>query len=150
MQEAGSLLREGAKGMKALTICQPYPWLIIHGGKTIENRTWPTAYRGPLVIHAGKSRKYIDSIEELVAAGVSMLASPDDYCYGVIQGIVDLVDCVPYAHPSVADNPWREGPWCWVLENPRAVAPLTYRGERGLWDMPDACIRAAIEAEKVT
>lgn len=34
--------------MKALTIHQPYAELIRRGEKVIENRTWPTSYRGPL------------------------------------------------------------------------------------------------------
>jgi len=32
--------------MKALSIRQPYAWLIIHGYKDIENRTWGTRVRG--------------------------------------------------------------------------------------------------------
>ncbi|MHC4404130.1 MAG: ASCH domain-containing protein [Planctomycetota bacterium] len=42
--------------MKALTICQPWAWAIIHGPKPVENRGWATKYRGPLAIHAGQSR----------------------------------------------------------------------------------------------
>ena len=40
--------------MKALTIWQPYADHILDGTKTVENRAWPTSYRGPLIIHAGK------------------------------------------------------------------------------------------------
>lgn len=42
--------------MKALTIRQPWASLIAHGVKTIETRSWSTEYRGPLAIHAGKSK----------------------------------------------------------------------------------------------
>lgn len=52
--------------MKALTICQPYAELIARGDKPIENRTWPTHYRGPLLIHAGKSRAWLDGDEDRV------------------------------------------------------------------------------------
>mgnify|MGYP002359850962 FL=1 len=38
--------------MKALSIRQPWAGLIIHGYKDIENRDWPTRYRGPLLVHA--------------------------------------------------------------------------------------------------
>ena len=41
--------------MKALSIKQPWAWAIIHAGKNVENRTWATSYRGPLLIHAGKT-----------------------------------------------------------------------------------------------
>lgn len=40
--------------MKALSILQPWPWLILHAWKDIENRTWPTRFRGRFLIHAGK------------------------------------------------------------------------------------------------
>lgn len=39
----------------ALSVRQPWAWAIISGGKTIENRSWTTPYRGPLLIHAGKA-----------------------------------------------------------------------------------------------
>lgn len=41
--------------MKALSITQPWATLIAQGHKRIETRSWSTNYRGPLVIHAGKS-----------------------------------------------------------------------------------------------
>lgn len=40
--------------MKALSISQPWAWLIVNAGKTIENRKWTTQYRGPFLIHAAK------------------------------------------------------------------------------------------------
>lgn len=39
--------------MRAITIHQPFASLIAHGVKTYETRGWPTAYRGPILIHAG-------------------------------------------------------------------------------------------------
>ena len=41
--------------MKTLSIIQPWAHAIFHHGKDYENRNWPTQYRGPLLIHAGKS-----------------------------------------------------------------------------------------------
>ena len=40
--------------MKALSIRQPWAWLIVNGHKDIENRSWPTRFRGPVLIHAAK------------------------------------------------------------------------------------------------
>jgi hypothetical protein len=40
--------------MKALTLTQPWATLVAIGAKTIETRSWPTSYRGPLAIHAAK------------------------------------------------------------------------------------------------
>lgn len=40
--------------MKALTLTQPWATLVAIGAKRIETRSWQTAYRGPLAIHAAK------------------------------------------------------------------------------------------------
>ena len=37
--------------MKTLTIRQPYAFLIVNGYKTVENRTWRTAYPWVLETH---------------------------------------------------------------------------------------------------
>jgi len=41
--------------MKALSVRQPWAWLIANNLKPIENRTWPTRYRGAFLIHAGQT-----------------------------------------------------------------------------------------------
>lgn len=40
--------------MKAITLTQPWATLVAIGAKRIETRSWSTAYRGPLAIHAAK------------------------------------------------------------------------------------------------
>ena len=40
--------------MRALSIRQPWAWLIAEAVKDIENRRWATTYRGVFLIHAGK------------------------------------------------------------------------------------------------
>lgn len=40
--------------MRCLTISQPWASLVAVGAKRIETRSWKTAYRGPLAIHAAK------------------------------------------------------------------------------------------------
>jgi|WetSurMetagenome_2_1015567.scaffolds.fasta_scaffold49370_2 activating signal cointegrator 1 len=41
--------------MKAMTLTQPWASLVALGAKNIETRSWTTAYRGPLAIHAAKT-----------------------------------------------------------------------------------------------
>ena len=36
----------------ALSIRSPWAWLIVHGRKNIENRSWNTGYRGRFLVHA--------------------------------------------------------------------------------------------------
>ena len=44
---------ESTETVRALTIRQPWPELILRGRKMFEIRGWSTKYRGHLVIHAG-------------------------------------------------------------------------------------------------
>ena len=37
----------------ALTVHQPWAWCVANGHKDVENRSWQTAHRGWLAIHAG-------------------------------------------------------------------------------------------------
>jgi len=57
----------------ALSIRQPWAWLIVNGWKDIENREWSTRFRGRLLIHAGKQIES-DAVEAL-RRGISP-------CYG--------------------------------------------------------------------
>jgi hypothetical protein len=71
--------------MKALSVCQPWAWAIVHGIKTIENRSRPTRHRGPLVIHASKSRRYSKGdYSELLPT----LPPFDQLDFGALVGIV--------------------------------------------------------------
>jgi ASCH domain-containing protein len=40
--------------VKALSIRQPWAWLIVNGWKNIENRNWNTSFRGRFLVHASK------------------------------------------------------------------------------------------------
>ena len=44
-----------ARIWKVLSIRQPWAWLILHGGKDVENRNWATKVRGRVLIHAGST-----------------------------------------------------------------------------------------------
>jgi ASCH domain len=120
--------------VKCPTVCQPWPWAIIYGQKRIENRDWPTKYRGPLTIHAGKSKAWLqDSLPDGTAVPLQELE------FGKIIVIVDLVDCVPV--DQVADDPFAYGPWCWILQNPRPLAiPIPYKEKLGLFEVPDSLL----------
>jgi hypothetical protein len=126
--------------MKALTMNPPlWAWLIIHGPKRIENRTWRTAYRGPLVIHAGSNRTgEADVIAWCHHHGIEV---PKLIPAGVALGTIEVCDCVPYdsfawdGDDPLSLNPFAEGPWCWVLADPKPFAnPIACAGAQGLWD----------------
>lgn len=133
--------------MKALSVLQPWAHAILRLGKSVENRTWPTRYRGPLLIHAGKSDRCYAAetpADWRVLYGVE-LPAPGVVTFGALLGVVDLVDCVEVGRlpPSLPGRRWAEGPWCWVLANPRAFpGPVPYRGAQMLFDVPAEVIPA--------
>lgn len=115
--------------MKAITVRNPWAWAIVHGTKRIENRSWTTAYRGPLAIHAGMAN-WSDDDHEFVRHLCPSL--PDDLYGGAIIGTVDLVDVV-----TASRSPWFSGPFGWVLANPRPCEPYAVGGKLGLWTPPE-------------
>ena len=138
--------------MKALSIRQPWAHLILCGLKDVENRTWSTDYRGPLVIHAGVKVDpgWVDGAKEvtrrggtsapwwvMLEAGAGVSSQVDVVTTtkrGCILGIVDLVDVV-----TESDSPWFFGPYGWVLANPRVLpTPVPYRGRLRLFDVADS------------
>lgn len=55
--------------MIALSIRQPWAWLILNGWKDIENRDWTTRVRGRILIHAAKGGSRRD-FEEAIEFGL--------------------------------------------------------------------------------
>ena len=122
----------GKNLMKCLSIRQPWACLVM-GPKDVENRSWKTDYRGPLLIHAGLkydpqglSRQYI--YEHGLFAGRLIK--------GAIIGRVTLVDCVK-GHPSKWAAP---DCWNWILADPWLIKPIPYKGRLGLFDVPDVIV----------
>lgn len=112
--------------MKALSIRQPWAWLIIHGGKDIENRTRRTHLRGRIYVHASKGMtddEYLEAFVEAYRNGIC-LPCADDLERGGIIGSVEIVDCVQ-EHGS----PWFYGPYGYTLRDPQ---PLRFSPCRGM------------------
>ena len=123
--------------MKALSVRQPWAWAIIHGGKDVENRSWRSRYRGPLLIHAAGTQEDDDVLDacRLVAKlrGLPLEQALGHYriCLklGAVIGRVDMVDCVE-DHPS----PWFRGRYGFVFRNPRPVRAYRLRGRPGIFE----------------
>ena len=103
--------------MKALSIHQPWAFLIVTGRKDVENRSWPTKLRGRIYIHASK---HVDW------AAMTALGIPLTNCHmGAIIGEVDITGCV-----TESGSPWFEGPYGFTLSRPVMYdSPVPYRGE---------------------
>jgi hypothetical protein len=95
----------------ALSLRQPWAYAILHLGKDVENRTWPTRFRGRVRIHA--SRQFDEE-------GLAWLR---DHGYPVTEevrwtggyvGEVTITDCRPVEECS---SSWAWGPWCFLLQD---------------------------------
>lgn len=130
--------------MKCLSIRQPWAWLIIHGGKDIENRTWHTKLRGRFLVHAsggmtkveyGRVRSYL-SYAERAHLGIK-LPPMHDLQRGGIIGSVELVDSV-----DTSDSPWYMGEKGFVLRDPRPCEFYPLKGKLGFFDAPEGTVEA--------
>lgn len=116
--------------MLALSIRQPWAWLIVNGYKDVENRTWSTTFRGPVLIHAGKTmrrRDYDECANEAFYLGVEV---PEfaDLDRGGIVGQAEIIDCV-----TESDSLWFTGPHGLVLQNARPLPFQPCKGALGFF-----------------
>lgn len=119
--------------MKALSIQQPWAWFIVNGFKPVENRTWATKYRGPLLIHAGKKFDidgHVWIFNNFAKLGLPVPPELSGYEQGGIVGVVDLVDCVTAHH-----SPWFFGPYGHVYQNANTLLFMPCNGQLGLFNV---------------
>jgi hypothetical protein len=77
---------------KALSLKQPYAWLIANGYLLVDDRTWGTQYRGPILIHASKG--LYEQYYEFIKSNTDIpLPSKDKLEYGGVVGMAKLVLC---------------------------------------------------------
>jgi hypothetical protein len=138
--------------MKALSILQPYAWLILRPDitdpgarayayqrgdiKDIENREWYSKLRGRIYVHAGKRYTRDDHgayTEEFAEDFGIQLPAYADLPRGGIVGTVEIVDCVR-EHPSR----WKMfGTWGFVLRDAQPLAFRPFRGQLNFFDVPE-------------
>lgn len=149
--------------MKALSIRQPWAWLIVRPDltgqqridalsagelKIIENRTWPTRYRGRVLIHASKgmTRQEYEDVADFVrdvnrAGLLSGGAKPPIVLprwsaleRGGIVGVATVTDCIlPYKRTS----PWHmQGCYGFALADAQPLPFMPIPGRLGLFDVP--------------
>lgn len=156
--------------MRCLSLTQPWATLIAIGAKKCETRSWATAYRGPIAIHAAKglgpggmrafrerccSTPFKDAL--LPAVDLDNEAA-DCLPRGAIVAMCELIGCEPAAHyahfhgiseQERAFGNFADGRYAWLLGNIRPLATsIPARGALGLWAPPPAVlaqIQAALE-----
>ncbi len=108
--------------MKAISLKQPFANWVAEGKKTIETRTWPTKYRGPLLIVSSKSPK-------IEPAGFAV-------------AIATVVDCRPMTEqdePAACCKIYPKA-WAWILEDIRPIKPFPVKGALGIYEVVDETI----------
>lgn len=120
--------------MKCLSVRQPWAWAIINAGKTIENRTWKTNFRGRVAIQAGKActeEEYEDGAHLIKKLTGRRPPPLDKLAKGVIIGTVEITDCAPATHGKGWGclNPCG---YHWLLAAPRRAKHRKVRGWPGL------------------
>lgn len=117
--------------MKALSILQPWAWLIVHGPKDVENRVWATPYRGPFLVHAGKGfdRDGYEFVRK-TRPDIAMPA-PNEFERGGVVGIACVVDCV-----TESTSWWFNGPHGFVLVGRLPLPFMPYRGQLRWFEIP--------------
>lgn len=111
--------------IRALSIRQPWCHHILHDGKDVENRDWPTRYRGWFLIHAGK------------ATDGRLPQSLADVARGGIVGAARITDCVSNWHSR-----WWMGRYGFVLADPVPIPLIPCKGALGFFRPEDATIAA--------
>lgn len=139
--------------MKALSVLQPWAWLILRPDivgdaqrleayrrgviKDVENRTWSSNYRGRILVHAGKSytptthAEYSEGIEEMFGIKLPHYV---EVPRGGIVGEVLLTSCGRHSASRWAvDDSYH-----WSLENARPRPFVPWRGQLGLFEVDEA------------
>lgn len=108
---------------RALSIQQPWAWLITMGHKPVENRDWPTRVRGVIGIHAGQKFDHEGYAWVRRTFPHLVMPAPEAFERGGIVGRAIITDCV-----EQMDSPWFFGAYGFVLER---GCPLPFQACRG-------------------
>lgn len=148
--------------MKALSILQPWAWLIIRPDivgdaaraeayrwgqiKDVENRTWAPHYRGRLLVHAGKTygpkihAEYADAISDMFKI---VLPAFNEMRRGGVIGDVELTG-------FTKDSPsnWAAvDQYHFQLRDARPRPFVPYKGQLGFFEISDKDLEAAAGAD---
>ena len=135
--------------IKAISLHQPWASLITRGLKQFETRSWPTNYRGKLVICAAKknSKQQQSQYETLACSlGIDLAQQPwDSLPLGMAIAVCDLTDCIEMTQDFIAEQSeterccghWEPGRFAWKLDNVQSLPlPVPIKGKQGLWTIP--------------
>jgi hypothetical protein len=129
--------------VKALSLTQPWAYLVAGGFKTMETRSWGTIYRGTIAIHATKG--FPTSARRFALAVLVQSATVAALPRGCVVATADLVDVRPTTDDVIRAaldatpqeklyGDFSAGRYAWLFANVRPVANIPARGMLGLWE----------------
>lgn len=118
--------------MIALSIKQPWAWMIATGLKTIETRTWHVQYRGELLIVSSKGKM---PLEGQKVFDKNFPGKASEILYGQALAIATLDVCRPMTKADEIGACCFKYPhaWSWVLKDVRPVKPFDVLGKLGIY-----------------
>lgn len=133
--------RRKNKICKALSLRQPWAWVVVYLGKDVENRGKEFHYRGPLFIHASRDmtkQEYQEALDFCHGQGANTDLIPsyheilDKWCGGIV-GSTYLYDAIP--RTEVPDQRWHMARQVGHLL--RGTKPIDFfpcQGNQGIWE----------------
>jgi hypothetical protein len=127
--------------LKALSLKEPYASMMLHG--KIETRTWPTNYRGLVLICASQKRYTPDEIDhisnyqqrtamswKIQRTGSFAFVFDSTFHLGHAIAIGRLVDCRPMTWEDEEKTfvISRADLWCHIYEDVTAIEPIPFKG----------------------
>src|SRR5690606_8875300 len=159
-QERALAPDDSAEPLKVLSVKPWWLWATIHAGKLVENRSFKTDYRGPVLLHASRQGSAADhSVCYRIVARVSgrtrhalgfLLPERERLLReygGRVVACCTLVDCLPSTRVA---SSWNTGAgWCWMLEDVRELAErVPYKSKLNLHNAP-ADLRAELARRRL-
>lgn len=128
----------------AISVMQPWAWLIVNGHKDIENRDWRHSRRGPVLIHAGLKvdgpahqavlrgdhpASILDDLPDAVRLAYQRDLMAGRIHKGGIVGVATITGCV-----DTSDSPWFVGRYGYTLADARPLAFMPLRGRLSFFE----------------
>jgi hypothetical protein len=135
----------------ALTLIQPWGWLVANGLKNIENRPAGFSYksfRGEFWIHAGLKddpAHFLAAVELAERFGIKIPSLVGSEHFGCIIGRATIYDIIPPGHSG---ERWHfSAQWGFRIRDARSVKPVPCRGYQGFWTVPDGVLAQLARSE---
>ena len=150
--------------MKAISLTQPWAHLVMLGAKQWETRSWSTAYRGQIAIHASKNYPgFAKGMEQepFYKEALGLVGGPYTYpslSCGRIIALATIVDCqrterfrekaftardidrpnyIEIPRSEFAFGDFGKDRYAFKLENVIRIPQIECKGALGIWNVPD-------------